>query len=69
MILTSKRQITEINSALSAIQRAYIPLENGELELFAYEINDAIMHIASITTEFERDEILDKMFGNFCLGK
>ncbi len=69
LILTSKRQITEINAALCAIQRAYIPLENGELELFAYEINDAIMHIASITTEFERDEILDKMFGSFCLGK
>ncbi len=69
VMLTSKRQITETKEALKAVSRAYEPLDSGELELFAYEINDAIKHISSITTEFEREEILDKMFGTFCLGK
>jgi tRNA modification GTPase len=69
VMLTSKRQITEIEEALKAVLRAYEPLNSGELELFAYEINDAIRHISSITTEFEREEILNKMFGSFCLGK
>jgi len=69
LLLTSLRQIEASKKALEAIKRAKEPLQNGELELFAYEINDAISYISSITTKFERDEILDKMFGSFCLGK
>jgi tRNA modification GTPase len=69
LLLTSARQIQAGKNALEAIKRAKEPLENGELELFAYEINEAIYQISSITTKFERDEILDKMFGSFCLGK
>ncbi len=69
LLLTSARQIQSCKMALEAIKRAKEPLKDGELELLAYEINDAIAHISSITTRFERDEILDKMFGNFCLGK
>ena len=67
--LITKRQIDAAQTAHDAIARSFTHLEEGMLELFAYEINDAIQAIASITTPFERDEILDKMFGNFCLGK
>ncbi len=69
LILISKRQVDTAQKASEAITRAFDFLESGELELFAYEINDAITAIASITHAFERDEILDKMFGFFCLGK
>ena len=69
LLLTSARQIQSCKMALEAIKRAKEPLKDGELELLAYEINEAISHISSITTKFERDEILDKMFGSFCLGK
>ena len=69
LLLTSARQIQNCKMALEAIKRAKEPLKDGELELLAYEINEAISHISSITTKFERDEILDKMFGSFCLGK
>ena len=69
MVLISKRQVDTAQKAYDAIKRAYALLENGELELLAYEVNEAIEAIASITHAFERDEILDQMFGNFCLGK
>jgi tRNA modification GTPase len=69
LILISKRQIDAVTNALKHIDDSFGFLEDGELELFAYNINEAIYHIASITTIFERDEILDKMFGSFCLGK
>ncbi len=69
LILISKRQIDEVTKALAHIDESFILLDDGELELFAYNINEAIFHIASITKVFERDEILDKMFGSFCLGK
>ncbi len=69
MILTSKRQVKCIEDAKNYIEDALENLSLDELELFAYNINDAIASISSITTTFEKDEILDKMFSNFCLGK
>ncbi len=69
VMLTTTRQIENMQKALKSIKNAKEPLENGELELFAYEINDAISYISSITFKFDREEILDKMFGSFCLGK
>ncbi len=69
MMLISKRQIDVTKRALEAIKEAREVLIFGELELFAYNINESIEYISSITKSFERDEILDKMFSNFCLGK
>ena len=69
LILISKRQIEAVREALNAIKEAKEHLSEGELELFSYLLNDAISYISSITRPFERDEILDKMFSNFCLGK
>jgi tRNA modification GTPase len=68
-VLISKRQVGAAQNAYDAIVRSKELLKEGSLELFAYEINEAIEAIASITDAFERDEILDQMFGNFCLGK
>lgn len=69
ILLNSTRQIDCCESAASAIKRALNLLTQSELELFAYEINSAITAISSITRPFERAEILDEMFSNFCLGK
>ncbi|EAH6707823.1 tRNA uridine-5-carboxymethylaminomethyl(34) synthesis GTPase MnmE [Campylobacter jejuni] len=52
-----------------AIFRAKGLLEESSLELFAFELNLAINELARFTKDFQRDEILDEMFGNFCLGK
>jgi len=69
LLLTSKRQMIAVKSAYEEIDHSKIVLNEGELEFFAFHINEAIMHISSITQNFDRDEILDKMFGSFCLGK
>ena len=69
IMLTSTRQIDAVKKAHENVKAAYFLLNEGALELFAFHINEAIQGISSITTAFERDEILDKMFGNFCLGK
>ncbi len=69
MLLTSKRQVGHVEDTCNHIEEAVQNLDMDELELFAYNINDAISSISSITKSFERDEILDKMFGSFCLGK
>jgi len=68
-ILISTRQIQAVQKALNAIDGSKEFLSTGELELFSYQIQDAIRAISAITKPFEYDEMLDKMFGNFCVGK
>lgn len=69
LLLTSQRQIDAVRKTYENVKASYALLGEGELELFAFHLNDAIMAISSISMAFERDEILDKMFGQFCLGK
>ncbi len=69
ILLISKRQIDAVEGALKEIEAAQMPLQMGELEIFAFHLNEAIRHIASITRPMESSELLDRMFGEFCLGK
>lgn len=69
MMLISQRQIGAASEALDAIDEAYQPLQSGELELFSFHINQAIRSISAITRPYHLDEMFDKMFGQFCLGK
>ena len=68
-ILISTRQISAVEKALKFIGESKEFLTTGELELFSYHIQDAIKAISEITKPFEYDEMLDKMFGSFCVGK
>ncbi|QCT94884.1 tRNA uridine-5-carboxymethylaminomethyl(34) synthesis GTPase MnmE [Caminibacter mediatlanticus TB-2] len=68
-ILISTRQISAVQKALNSIYEAKEFLKTGELELFSYHIQDAIRFISEITKPFEYDEMLDKMFSSFCVGK
>jgi tRNA modification GTPase len=67
--LISSRQIDAVQDALNSIKSAKEPLESQELEIFSFEINEAIKSISSITKPYEYSNMLDKMFGEFCLGK
>jgi len=69
MMLISQRQISATSDTLRAIDEAYEPLQSGELEFFSFHINQAIRSLSSITRPYELDEMFDKMFGQFCLGK
>jgi len=69
IMLISERQISAVEATMQNIQEAYEPLEFQELEIFSFHLNEAVKEMASITRPFENDEMLDKMFGSFCLGK
>jgi tRNA modification GTPase len=68
-ILISKRQIQRVEETVSAIDSAIDPLKRGELEIFSFYINEAITAISAISRPYEHAQMLDEMFGNFCLGK
>lgn len=67
--LVSKRQIMAVQNTLSNINLSKKPLKNGELEFFAHFIIQALEELSSITRPYDNDEMLDVMFGEFCLGK
>lgn len=69
MMLISARQINAVRKALIEIEEAKRPLQEQELEIFSFHMNMAITEVSSITRPYEHSEMLDKMFGNFCLGK
>ncbi|PHS58203.1 MAG: tRNA uridine-5-carboxymethylaminomethyl(34) synthesis GTPase MnmE [Sulfurimonas sp.] len=69
MMLISFRQIDAVEATIKNIDEAFVPLENQELEIFSFCLNEAVKEMSSITRPFENDEMLDKMFSSFCLGK
>jgi len=69
LMLISTRQIEAVEKTKQAILEAKEPLQLGELEFFSYHLQDAISALGSISKPYDSEEILDKMFGEFCLGK
>ena len=69
LMLISIRQVESVTKALSEIEASKEPLINNELEFFSYHINAAIEALNEITRPYRHEEMLDKMFGEFCLGK
>lgn len=69
LMLVTTRQIDAVTKTKISIQEAKVPLLNGELEFFSYHLQEAVKMISSISKPYDSEEILDKMFGEFCLGK
>ena len=67
--LVSNRQITLVTNSINELKNATDKLKESELEIFAFHINAALKNIASITEPVQNSDILDAMFGSFCLGK
>jgi len=68
-VLISQRQVKAVEDAYNSINEAYELIDTAELELFSYNVQEAILAISKITKPYEHDDVLDKMFGSFCVGK
>ena len=69
VLLLSHQQVDSLKESIENIKKAKDILKNMELELFSYHIRYAIESIESITKPYNVEDMLDKMFGEFCLGK
>ncbi len=69
MTLVSKHQVLSVENTLKNIVQGKEILTNGQLEFFAHYIKEALENISLITRPYENDQMLDVMFGEFCLGK
>lgn len=68
--LSNERQIALMRQAKANVQDALWAMESGmELDLVAIDIQNAYTHMKEIVGEVSREDLLDTLFSNFCLGK
>jgi tRNA modification GTPase len=71
IVLTTMRQeiaITSCKNSLCASLK-YLNKDAPELEIVAYELRDSINHIDALMGKTTVDDILNRVFSGFCVGK
>ena len=69
-IITNERHLECLISCKDAIDRAYSSAMLGmPVDMLAIDIQEAIGNLGEITGQTVSQEIVDKVFHNFCLGK
>lgn len=66
---STQRQFECVADAACAIENAMAVLETAHLELVVEELRQASGRLEEITGHISNDELLDEVFGRFCLGK
>lgn len=70
MIISNLRQKKLLNISIDSVGKAIESLENQMSEEFAlFDFKNALDAIGEITGEVTSDDILDKIFSDFCVGK
>ena len=68
-LLTRERHRVAVEEALEFIDRAMISVHGTGVELIAEDIRLAARAIGKITGNVSVDDILDRLFSSFCIGK
>jgi tRNA modification GTPase len=67
---TTERQKEKITHAMDSLNRALQIIKEGkDLELLAFDLDEAINCLKELTGEITCEDILDKIFSEFCIGK
>lgn len=69
-ILSNERQRLAVSNALSSVIEARSALETGlTYDAVTVSLEDAISNLLELTGESTSDEVIDRVFHNFCVGK
>ena len=70
VVITNLRHKTAIENAQAALNRAIFALtENQPLEILALELRDSLDRLGEIVGVITTEDILNKIFNDFCIGK
>lgn len=69
LYLTNTRHVESLKEALRALTRAFESLENTTLDFVVSDLNICWHKIGEITGQTSNEEIIDRIFKKFCLGK
>ncbi|MCK4353132.1 tRNA uridine-5-carboxymethylaminomethyl(34) synthesis GTPase MnmE [candidate division WOR-3 bacterium] len=68
-LITRERHLNALRRAKICTERAEKEIKNLTPELIAYEIKSALNTLGEITGEVTSEDILDRIFSQFCIGK
>lgn len=69
-ILSNERQRVAVSNALKSVNEARTALECGmTFDAVTVSLEDAISELLELTGEKTSDEVIDRVFHNFCVGK
>jgi len=69
-ILTDARHARSLEDALEALDRAGTAADHAlSEELVLEDLREAMRHIGGITGEFTQEDLYDRIFSTFCIGK
>jgi tRNA modification GTPase len=70
LLITNVRHRDALAKVQANIDRAIVLKETEEpLELIAFELHESLYHLSEITGETSREDILQEIFHQFCIGK
>lgn len=69
VFMARRRHLEAIDQAMSAVEKAVENFNAGVLELLAEELRLAQNALSEITGEFTSDDLLGRIFADFCIGK
>ncbi|MDA8387496.1 MAG: tRNA uridine-5-carboxymethylaminomethyl(34) synthesis GTPase MnmE [Nitrospiraceae bacterium] len=69
-VVTNIRHKSALNGAARALERAITAIRTGmPAEIVSMEVRDALHELGAITGQVGAEEILEKIFAEFCIGK
>ena len=68
-VITNVRHAELLEDALTHIDDAADPIRDGVLDIGAFELRDALDRIGEITGAVTREDVLNRIFEKFCVGK
>ena len=69
-ILSNERQRSNVYNALNSVREAKAAVETGmTFDAVTVSLEDAISELLKMTGEKTSDEVIDRVFHNFCVGK
>ena len=68
--MSNERQRLAVSNALNSVKEAKSALEYGmTFDAVTVSLEDAISELLELTGEKTSDEVIDRVFHNFCVGK
>jgi tRNA modification GTPase len=70
VVITRERHRDHLQQAVQALQKAIESLTDGfSEELIAVDVTLAMEHLGAVLGKTFEEDLLDKIFGQFCIGK
>jgi len=68
-VITNERHKNLLDKAHKNIINSFPYLRDGILDIAAFELRESLDRLGEITGEVTREDIINKIFSNFCVGK